>query len=170
MAVILVISLFATAAGDATAFKHEQKKEQTPARIPVVQPKAASPKIAQVQDKVPVLEPKSEKVPVVELKSEKVPVVEPKSVIQPVQTQKESVDSTYEAYRQAMLHSGPRQMEEESRAEMQNKAGHSSLSQWRDQTAALRKQLDSEDAGEFLERANMSVNDRMVAIFDSVKA
>ena len=78
------------------------------------------------------------------------------------------VENTFEAYRQAMLSSGPRQMEEEARAELQSK-GASSAS-WREQTASLRSTLRDESAASFLERTNTSINDRMVAIFDAVKA
>ena len=62
------------------------------------------------------------------------------------------------------------QMEEEARAELQSKGGHATLQTWRHQTASLRSSLKDESAADFLERNNTSINDRMVAIFDSVGA
>jgi len=162
--VLLLIALIANSNTKAeTMAKKPLAKPASKVVVPVMQPKAVAPKISKVE-KLPVFEPKSFEIaapvaPIVEA-----PVEAPIAV--PVETAND-VDKTYESYRQAMLSSGPRQMEEEARAEIQSKAG---FPQWRHQTAALRRQLNSEDAGSFLERANVSVNDRMVAIFDSVSA
>jgi hypothetical protein len=152
--------------------------------VPVVQPKSLAPKITKVE--IPVVEEKQ--APVLEPKSIAAPApVEPtvapvETTVAPVETTvapvetvatapaKSSIDDTFEAYRQAMLASGPRQMEEEARAEFQSKNGAANSSVWREQTANLRQSLKDETAAAFLERTNTSINDRMVAIFDAVKA
>jgi cytoskeletal protein RodZ len=150
--------------------------------VPVVQPKSLAPKITKVEVPVvtveapkaePVLEPKS--LPIVaEEKKEEIINVAPVEAVAPVEpvapTVKSSIDDTFEAYRQAMLASGPRQMEEEARAELQSKNGAANSSVWREQTTTLRQSLKDETAAAFLERTNTSINDRMVAIFDAVKA
>ena len=167
--IMLLIGLIANAS---TKTQPLAKKPVAKVVVPVMQPKAVAPKISKVE-KLPVFEPKSFEIaapvaPIVEAPVE-APVevaIEAAPIAVAVETAND-VDKTYESYRQAMLSSGPRQMEEEARAEIQSKAG---FPQWRHQTAALRRQLNSEDAGSFLERANVSVNDRMVAIFDSVSA
>jgi hypothetical protein len=151
--------------------------------VPVVQPKSLAPKITKVEVPiVPVEAPKAE--PVLEPKSlpvvseEKIPIVTEEkkeeiindAPVAPTPIVKSSIDDTFEAYRQAMLASGPRQMEEEARAELQSKNGAANSSVWREQTASLRQSLKDETAAAFLERTNTSINDRMVAIFDAVKA
>lgn len=155
--------------------------------VPVVQPKALAPKIVKLDAPAPTLEPKALIValpePVVSVQ-ETAPVAKEEVVVaapapapaveqaQPQEqaTKAETIDDTFEAYRQAMLASGPRQMEIESRAEMQSKNGPANNSVWREQVSSLRQSLKEESAAEFLERTNTSINDRMVAIFDSVKA
>lgn len=145
-----------------------QQKQPLKPIVPVVQPKAAPPTIVKLEDKpAPVMEPKALVVPVAPAPEAAAPAV-PET---PAETTKKSaVDDTFEAYRQAMLASGPRQLEEEARAEMQSKNGFGNSATWREQTAVLRNSLKDETAAAFLERTNVSINDRMVAIFDAVKA
>jgi hypothetical protein len=59
-------------------------------------------------------------------------------------------------------------MEVEARLELQSKG--SSSAAWREQTASLRSTLKDESAASFLERTNTSINDRVVADFDAIKA
>jgi hypothetical protein len=82
---------------------------------------------------------------------------------------KASSEETFEQYRQAMLHTGPRDLENQARVEMQSKGGVGNSALWRAQTASLRKSLGHADAAEFLERANMSVNDRVISSFNAYR-
>jgi hypothetical protein len=79
-----------------------------------------------------------------------------------------TAEQTFEQYRQAMLHTGPRDMEYQARAEMQSKGGMGNNAMWREQTASLRKSL-SKDAASLLDEMNVSINDRVVSDFNSVR-
>ena len=151
-----------------------QQKQALKPLVPVVQPKAAPPNIVKLEDKpAPVMEPKALVVPAPPVEAAPVPVedsVEDSAPVEVSAPKRSAIDDTFEAYRQAMLASGPRQMEEEARAEMQSKNGLGNSATWREQTAVLRNSLKDETAAAFLERNNVSINDRMVAIFDAVKA
>lgn len=174
IAVLVLIGIFASSTSTSSLAQRSQQKPIAP----VVQPKAVpkpvlpmkiAPKITKVGE--PLMNPKSfakitKVAPVMNTKS--LPSAAPAPA--PPAKIVETVDSTFEAYRQAMLASGPRQMEEDARAELQSKGGASTLQTWREQTAALRTSLKDESAASFLERNNTSINDRMVAIFDAVKA
>lgn len=135
----------------------------------------------------PVLEPKSfeaevmtEEVVEAELIEEapvaieEAPIVEaPIEVLMPVPVEavkpKASSEETFEQYRQAMLHTGPRDLENQARVEMQSKGGLGNSALWRAQTASLRRSLGAADAAEFLERSNMSVNDRVISSFNAYR-
>lgn len=149
-----------------------QQKQALKPLVPVVQPKSAAPNIVKLEDKpAPVMEPKALVLPVVAPATVETAVVVEDGATEADSVPKRSaIDDTFEAYRQAMLASGPRQMEEEARAEMQSKNGLGNSATWREQTAVLRNSLKDETAAAFLERNNVSINDRMVAIFDAVKA
>lgn len=138
--------------------KPAPKLEAKAAPAPAL-PAKAGPKIERVvETKKPVLQPKSVSAP-----APVAPAV--------VQTKPATIETTFEAYRQAMLNNGPRQMDQEARAEMtQMKTTGVNAELWREQTASLREQLKNETLAEMLERTNVSINDRMVAMFDSVKA
>ena len=178
-----------------TTLKQRSKKAIVP-KVPKMQPKTVlpqkiSPKITKLdfEKTAPVMNPKS-----YEPIEEKVEVIEEKEVVEIEKTLEEppvevvaeekieievveppaappselptlnDVDSTFEAYRQAMLASGPRQMEEEMRHELfQTKSFHS----YRNQQRALKQKLNMSTA-EFLESNNTSINDRLVAMFDSI--
>jgi hypothetical protein len=131
--------------------------------VPVVQPKAAAPKLVKLDAPAPTLEPKALTVPAA---PEPVAPAPPAAETKPAAT----IDDTFEAYRQAILASGPLQMQEEAHTALQSKNGAANYAAWRDQTAALRNSLKEETAAAFLERTNVSINDRMVAFFDAVKA
>ena len=125
--------------------------------VPVVNPQAAKLQAPKV---VPVAQKKTQP----EL-SEK-PTLEAKAYApQTAPQEKKGVEATYEAYRSAMLGSGPRQQMETMKLE--TKTGGVPPA-WRQSVAALK--LPDEDTAAFLARTNVSVNDRMVAIFDAVKA
>ena len=128
--------------------------------VPVVQPKAVAPKLVKLDKPEPVMEPKALAAP---------PAPEPAPPA-PAEPKASSIDDTFEAYRQAILASGPLQMQEEAVTALQSKNGAANFAAWRDQTAALRNSLKEETAAAFLERTNVSINDRMVAFFDAVKA
>ena len=144
--------------------------------------KIESVPIAEVPEKIePVLEPKSLAVPealealaeVLEAAPEvvEVPQVDPQV---PALPQTESVkagsaEETFEQYRQAMLTTGPRDLEHQARVEMQTKGGMANNAMWRAQTASLRKSLENDDPALFLERSNISVNDRVLSSFHASK-
>jgi hypothetical protein len=90
-------------------------------------------------------------------------------VIKAVAPPKSSAEATFEQYRQAMLHTGPRDLEKQARVEMQSKGGAGNSALWRAQTASLRKSLGDDDAADFLERANFSVNDRVISSFNAYR-
>jgi hypothetical protein len=79
-----------------------------------------------------------------------------------------TAEQTFEQYRQAMLHTGPRDMEYQARAEMQSKGGMGNNAMWREQTASLRKSLEK-DAATLLDEMNISINDRVVSDFNSIR-
>lgn len=139
--------------------------------VPVVNPQAA--KAAVPAPQAPKLVPVAQK----KTQPEQVkPTLAPKAVtpvapVAPVAAPAPaSLDSTYEAYRSAMLGTGPRAQLEaaklETRAQLETKSGNMP-SAWRQNAQNLKL---GEDTAEFLSRTNVSVNDRMVAIFDAVKA
>jgi hypothetical protein len=159
-------------------------------------PRKAGPLITKIEPAEPVVaeaaEPESE--PVLEPKSfEAAPEAEPEAaeleaveaheeaLVEevPIETieapmpvpveKKASSEETFEQYRQAMLHTGPRDLENQARVEMQSKGGVGNSALWRAQTASLRKSLGDADAAEFLERANMSVNDRVISSFNAYR-
>jgi hypothetical protein len=173
LTVLIVLVLIAWLATKPTGSMNQRSAHEDKPIVPVVQPKAVTshkPVLpAKVVPKITKLEaiPKVDKVdtPVMNPKSV-TPVMNPKSVLPALVEPKDDVENTFEAYRKAMLSSGPRQMEEEARTELQSKTGSAA---WREQTASLRSTLRDESAASFLERTNTSINDRMVAIFDAVK-
>ena len=114
----------------------------------------------------PVLEPKSFKQHT-ESAAREVPAVPEPSPS--VQAKVLSSEDTFEQYRQAMLHTGPRDLENQARVEMQSKGGLGNSALWRAQTASLRKSLGDDDAAEFLERSNISVNDRVISSFNTYR-
>jgi hypothetical protein len=79
-----------------------------------------------------------------------------------------TAEQTFEQYRQAMLHTGPRDMEYQARSEMQSKGGMGNNAMWREQTASLRKSLPK-DAATLLDEMNISINDRVVSDFNNVR-
>jgi hypothetical protein len=97
------------------------------------------------------------------------PVIAIEEVIKAVAPPKSSAEATFEQYRQAMLHTGPRDLEKQARVEMQSKGGLGNSALWRAQTASLRKSLGNDDAADFLERANFSVNDRVISSFNAYR-
>ena len=126
----------------------------------------------------PTLQPKSVSVPedaVKALESTK-SVSVPEDAVQALEsTSKKSVapeemtaEQTFEQYRQAMLHTGPRDMEYQARAEMQSKGGMGNNAMWREQTASLRKSLEK-DAATLLDEMNVSINDRVVSDFNNIR-
>jgi hypothetical protein len=145
--------------------------------------KIESVPIAEVPEKIePTLEPKSLAVP--EALEALAEVVETSEVVAPeamevpqvpeVPSQTESVkagsaEETFEQYRQAMLTTGPRDLEHQARVEMQTKGGMANNAMWRAQTASLRKSLENDDPALFLERSNISVNDRVLSSFHASK-
>jgi hypothetical protein len=196
---IVVVALIATASSSstlaarlATLKKNVQKMPVKDASKPAVKPQLTplavrpAPRIIKVEEK-PVLKPLSIVAPIVALvesvaqpePAELAKKVEPEVVAAPVLAPAPVEDApveaapvdTFDAYRTAMLSSGPRAaLSEESRVQMQQKGRHANSAQWREQTATLRSALRNESAASFLEGMNTSVNDRMVAIFDSVRA
>lgn len=159
--VVIVIGfliLFGLILSKGTTVNLSQRNAPAPAKpiVPVVQPKAAAPKLVKLDAPAPTMEPKA--------------LVAPAPAPAPAEPKAASVDDTFEAYRQAILASGPLQMQEEAQTALQSKNGAANYAAWRDQTAALRNSLKEETAAAFLERTNVSINDRMVAFFDAVKA
>jgi type IV secretory pathway VirB10-like protein len=138
--------------------------------VPVVQPKAVAPKLVKLDKPEPVMEPKALVAPVAPVEAPQPPVEEAKPVEAAPEAKPVTIDDTFEAYRQAILASGPLQMQEEAHTALQSKNGAANYAAWRDQTTALRNSLKEETAAAFLERTNVSINDRMVAFFDAVKA
>jgi hypothetical protein len=137
---------------------------------PVLEPKSvefAIPEIlaevmaeAIVTEELPVVEVQEE-VPEVHIEAE-LPVLEaPKVVLEGPK----SAEETFEQYRQAMLTTGPRDLEYQARVEMQTKGGMANNAMWRAQTASLRRSLQNDDPADFLERSNFSVNDRVLSSF-----
>jgi hypothetical protein len=135
---------------------------------PLLAPKVFKVEAQTLEQKKTLSDVKTEKKPVLEAK-----MVPPAPVATPVEvapvtketvaeTKPSKLDSTYEAYRNAMLSSGPRGQLETSK--LQTKTSGNT---WR-QSSSLK--LPDADTAAFLERTNVSVNDRMVAIFDAVKA
>lgn len=97
------------------------------------------------------------------------PVSHPEEMTKPVSHPEEmTAEQTFEQYRQAMLHTGPRDMEYQARAEMQSKGGMGNNAMWREQTASLRKSL-TRDAATLLDEMNISINDRVVSDFNNVR-
>lgn len=124
--------------------------------------KIKSVPIAEVPEKIePTLEPKSLAVP--EALADVVEAPEAESV------KAGSAEETFEQYRQAMLTTGPRDLEHQARVEMQTKGGMANNAMWRAQTASLRKSLENDDPASFLERSNISVNDRVLSSFHASK-
>lgn len=131
---------------------------------PLLAPKVFKVEAQALEQKKTLSDVKTEKKPVLEAKMlPPAPVAAPVEVA-PVEASKpvSKLDSTYEAYRNAMLSSGPRGQLESSK--LQTKTSGNT---WR-QSSSLK--LPDADTAAFLERTNVSVNDRMVAIFDAVKA
>ena len=155
--------------------------------MPVVNPQAAKPVAAlQAPKLVPVAQKKTQSEvvkPTLEAKSivaapvaPAAPVAAPVAPAAPVAapvapaSAPKTLDSTYEAYRSAMLSTGPRAQMEAARtveSKLETKSGNLP-SNWRQNAQSLK--LGEVDTAEFLSRTNVSVNDRMVAIFDAVKA
>lgn len=136
-----------------------------PARpvVPVVNPQAAKPQL-QAPKVVPVAQKKTQPElvkPTLQTKS--VEITEEMKEVK--KEEKKGMDATYEAYRNAMLGSGPRQQMESLKLE--TKTG-SIPPAFRQSVANLK--LPNEDTAAFLARTNVSVNDRMVAILDAVQA
>ena len=123
--------------------------------VPVVNPQAAKPQL-QAPKVVPVAQKKTQPEQVK-------PTLQTKSF--EAKEEKKGMDATYEAYRSAMLGSGPRQQMETMKLE--TKTGNVPPA-FRQSVANLK--MPDEDTAAFLARTNVSVNDRMVAIFDAVKA
>ena len=186
---LILLGLIATSSSPSSlkqrqaAAKKHAAREERPA--PVVQPLAlkVAPKIYKVEKTATVEVPKPEIAPpTLEVKSLEIaaPVeIAPVAVEEIVAAVEEAADeapakkemeSTFEAYRTAMLSSGPRSaVDAEAGLEMQMKGRHANSAQWRDQTSSLRAALKDQNTADFLDMANVSINDRMVAIFDSVK-
>lgn len=114
----------------------------------------------------PTLEPKSlpALIPAPVVSAPEVEQVKPHSA----NPEEMTAEQTFEQYRQAMLHTGPRDMEYQARAEMQSKGGMGNNAMWREQTASLRKSL-SKDAASLLDEMNISINDRVVSDFNNVR-
>jgi hypothetical protein len=131
---------------------------------PVLEPKAVVPVVVapQVEAELP---PEIKSVPAVEAVPEIQTVPEIPSV---VAKEDLTAEQTFEQYRQAMLHSGPRDMEYQARAEMQSKGGMGNNAMWRTQTASLRKSLHK-DVAIILDEMNVSINDRVVSDFTNVR-
>jgi len=123
---------------------------------PVLEPKAVAE---------PVLEPKAVAVPQEAVAALEEEAPRPKKSLAPEEM---TAEQTFEQYRQAMLHTGPRDMEYQARAEMQSKGGMGNNAMWREQTASLRKSLDK-DAATLLDEMNVSINDRVVSDFNNVR-
>jgi hypothetical protein len=148
--------------------------------VPITEvPKEIEPTLETTKSAEPVLETKSAE-PVLETKSVEPKgdeVAEPKGdeVVAETKDLKDlkdlkdfkvgSAEETFEQYRQAMLTTGPRDLEHQARVEMQTKGGMANNAMWRAQTASLRKSLQNDDPAEFLERSNISVNDRVLSSF-----
>ena len=155
--------------------KAEPAKVVPAAAKPLLAPKVFKVEAQTLEQKKTLSDVKTEKKPVLEAKMvPSAPVVVPvEAPAAPVAAAPVSapvaaaaapskLDSTYEAYRNAMLSSGPRGQLESSK--LQTKTSGNT---WR-QSNSLK--LPDADTAAFLERTNVSVNDRMVAIFDAVKA
>jgi hypothetical protein len=145
-----------TTPSEETEVASEPVVEQSePVQEPVLQAKSL--------EEVPVEEPLQEPVPE--------PVQEPvvlAEVAEVIEGPKEmTAEQTFEQYRQAMLHTGPRDMEYQARAEMQSKGGMGNNAMWREQTASLRKSVPN--AASLLDELNVSINDRVVSDFNSVR-
>ena len=176
LAIILLIALIALASSNnkGTSLAQRKAPAAAPAKAPVpvvVQPKSfARPAPAIVRSEAPKVEAK----PVMQPKSVAVPApVAPVAAAEPAkqESKQHTLEDTFEAYRQAMLSTGPRrQMEENLRTEMQSKHTFANSEQWRNQTASLRKALKQENLEDFLERTNLSINDRMVGMLEAVEA
>jgi hypothetical protein len=164
--------------------KHSHARvEAKQVKVKKVETRKASPLITKVEttngkapEPVPSAEPKPTAEPVLEPKSftqhtdsaaPEVPAVPEPSPS--VQAKVLSSEDTFEQYRQAMLHTGPRDLENQARVEMQSKGGLGNSALWRAQTASLRKSLGDDDAAEFLERSNISVNDRVISSFNTYR-
>ena len=163
--VLLLIALVGNAAAPSSLNQRLATLQKKVAVMPV-----------KVAEKKPVLEALSRPVPRI-VKVEEKPVLKPLSLPvaapapAPVEAPAPAPVDTFDAYRQAMLSSGPRAaLSEESRVQMQQKGRHGNSAQWREQTATLRSELQNESVASFLEGMNTSVNDRMVGIFESVRA
>jgi cytoskeletal protein RodZ len=118
----------------------------------------------------PVLQAKSLEEPALEEPAVEEPVqqIVPETVVAEVEGPKEmTAEQTFEQYRQAMLHTGPRDMEYQARAEMQSKGGMGNNAMWREQTASLRKSVPN--AASLLDELNVSINDRVVSDFNNVR-
>jgi hypothetical protein len=126
---------------------------------PVLQAKSIEP---EVEVEEPVALP--EEVPM------EAPQVEAPPMVQPEEAgpKEMTAEQTFEQYRQAMLHTGPRDMEYLARAEMQSKGGMGNNAMWRAQTASLRKSVPN--AASLLDELNVSINDRVVSDFNNVSA
>jgi hypothetical protein len=125
------------------------------AEAPMIE--AELPQLEEIVEAEPVAEPVA------------APTVAIAEVIKAVAPPKSSAEATFEQYRQAMLHTGPRDLEKQARVEMQSKGGVGNSALWRAQTASLRKSLGTDDAADFLERANISVNDRVISSFNAYR-
>ena len=144
--------------------------------ITKVEPVEVVQAVAQAQVE-PLLEPKSFAEPLAEPLPEPLAEPLPEPLAEPsIMASEESnvpktlsSEDTFEQYRQAMLHTGPRDLENQARVEMQSKGGLGNSALWRAQTASLRKSLGADDAAEFLERSNISVNDRVISSFNTYR-
>jgi len=150
-----------------------QLVEQVEAAVdePVLEPKSFEAEV-QVEQIEEVVEEAVIEAAVIE--EPEAPIIEaPLEEVMPVPVEqvkpKASSEETFEQYRQAMLHTGPRDLENQARVEMQSKGGLGNSALWRAQTASLRRSLGDADAAEFLERSNMSVNDRVISSFNAYR-
>lgn len=197
LALVLIVALIALASSNSKGTSLAQRKAPAAKPAPKVEPKAVKPAPAIVQvpsvqkeapaivkvEKKPTLQPKSvipapvapiAAAPVVEdaapvaVVEEAAPVPVVAAIAEPVQS---TVNSTFEAYRKAMLNNNPRrQMEESMRGDIQMKNSYASNALWRESAASLKSALKNESVESYLDRTNQSVNDRMVGIFNAVNA
>jgi hypothetical protein len=178
---------FASASNKGTSLAQRKAKAAAAAKAPVtVEPKSAAPMLATRSapaivkaERKPVMQPKSvvapaPVAPAVVVAAPAPVAAAPEPVAAPTVARAAStggLESTFEKYRQAMLSTGPRrQMEENGRGEIQIKNSHANSAHWREQTSALRENLKDEAVEDYLERNNLSINDRVVGMFNAMKA
>ena len=198
LALVLIVALIALASSNSKGTSLAQRKAPEAVKpaptVPTLQPKSAgrpAPLIVRSsapEPSKPVMQPKSVEVvvappvaPVVVAEPEPVAevVAEPAVADIPVAPEEpaeipveKALDSTFEAYRKAMLSTGPRrQLEENVRAEMQMKHSMGNNRAWRNQVSSLRKNFKNQESlQDYLENSGASINDRMVAMFEAVEA